>query len=44
MMKSVDFEAPKCSRNGASASPTSQEIEMITHLDVETAWSCCQMK
>ena len=44
MMKSVDFETRECSRDGGSASPTSQGVEMITHLDVDTALKCCQMK
>ena len=34
MMKSVDFETPECSCDGDSGS---LGIEMITHLDVETA-------
>ena len=44
MMKSVDFETRECSRDGGSASPTSHGVEMITHLDVDTALKCCQMK
>ena len=44
MKKSVDFETRECSRDGGSASPTSQGVEMITHLDVDTALKCCQMK
>ena len=42
MMKSVDFETRECFCDGGSASPTSLEVEMITHLDVETALRCCQ--
>ena len=32
MMKSVDFETRKCSRDGGTASPTSLVVEMITYL------------
>ena len=44
MMKSVEFETRERSRDGGSASPASLGVEMITHLDVETAIKCCQIK
>ena len=36
-MKSVDFETRECSHDGGSDPPTSLGVEMITHLDAETA-------
>ena len=44
MIKSVDFETRECFRDCGSASPASLGVEMIAHLDVETALRWCQMK
>ena len=37
MMKSVDFETRECFRDEGSALLASLGVEIITHLDVETA-------